>query len=43
MENEQNPIIEILSWAGFIFAATLGAFVMLFDAAIKRLLDGPED
>ncbi len=43
MANEQNPIIEILSWVGFAFVASLGAFVMLFDAAIKRLLDGPED
>ena len=43
MTNEQNPIIDVLSWAGFLFAAALGSFVMLFDAAIKRVLNGSED
>lgn len=38
MASEQNPIIEILSWAGFAFAAFLGLWIALVEGLIKTVL-----
>lgn len=38
MAEQQNPIIEILSWAGFAFAAILGLWIALVETLIKNVL-----
>ena len=38
MDKEQNPIVEILSWAGFAFVAILGLWIALVEGLIKKVL-----
>ena len=40
MANEQNPIIEILSFVGFLIVFVFGIGIKLMDEMIGKLLGG---